>query len=151
MAIASDDIGEADGALEKETEEYLKRAPKNLEKNLGTRLLYAYESLESINAGLKLQLKMLEYTEFINQELKRRKSKKARQDKIMEIFMMQGARLSSLTKKLAKVNMSRTLSGLGKTRIRKKMCDENNNSVMFKGAKWTTVAIIFGFIDHALK
>ena len=56
---------------------------------------------------------MLEFMDSMRQEIKRGKEEKARQDKMIELLMMQGARPSSSTKKLAKVNMPSTFSRLG--------------------------------------
>jgi hypothetical protein len=97
-------------------EESLERGSENLEENSRARLPNVPESLEGGDVGLKFQLKMLEFMNSVNQELKRGKDERARQDKMIELVMMQGARPSSLTKKLAKVNMPSTFSGLGKAR-----------------------------------
>ena len=51
-------------------EDSLEKAPANLENKLGTRLPNARESLEIGNVGLKFQLKMLLFMDFVNQELK---------------------------------------------------------------------------------
>jgi hypothetical protein len=115
-AIESIDNGGDDGATGEEVEESLKRGPENLEENSGARLPNAPESLEGGDVGLKFQLKMLEFMDSVNQELKRGKDERARQDKMIELLMTQGARPSSSTKKLAKVNMPSTFSGLGKAR-----------------------------------
>lgn len=106
-----------------EIEESLERAPAYFKENLGTRLQNAYKSLVSSNVRLKFQLKMLEFLNFMNQELKRGKNKRVRQCKIIELLTMQSARPSSSTKKLAKTNMPSTFSSLGKARKRKeKVC-----------------------------
>lgn len=52
----------------------------------------------------------------MNQELKGGKGKKDQQDKMVKFLMMQGVRLTSSRKKLAKVNIPSTFSGLGKAR-----------------------------------
>jgi hypothetical protein len=72
--------------------------------------------LEGGDVGLKFQLKMVEFMASVNQELKRGKDKRVRQNKMIKLLMMQGARPSSSTKKLAKVNMPSTFSGFGKAR-----------------------------------
>jgi hypothetical protein len=101
-------------------EESLEKGPKNLENNLGTRLPNASESLEGDDVELKFQLKMLEFIDFVNQELKHDKDKRARQYKMIKLLMMQEARPCSSTKKLGKVYMPSTFSGLGKARKSKK-------------------------------
>jgi hypothetical protein len=70
---------------------------------------------------------MLEFMDIVNQELKHGKDKRARQDKMIELLMMQRARPSSSTKKLAKVNMPTTFSGLGKARKVKEFLLEMDN------------------------
>ena len=52
--------------------------------------------------------------DFVKQEFKCGKNKRAQQNKNMKLFMIQGARFFSSTKKLAKVNMQSSLSGFGK-------------------------------------
>ena len=79
---------------------------------------------------------MLEFIDSMNQELKRGKEKRARQYKILEFFMMQGGRLLSSRKKLAKVHMLSILLGLGKAR-KKKCVLEMDNSMLAKGPRWT--------------
>ena len=54
--------------------------------------------------------------EFVNQELKCEKEERTRQDKMIELVIMDGARPSFSTKKLAKVNMLSTFYGLSKAR-----------------------------------
>jgi hypothetical protein len=83
--------------------------------------------LEGGDVGLKFQLKMLEFMDSMNQELKRDKDERACQNKMIELLMMQGARPSSSTKKLAKVNMPSTFSGLGKARKVKEFLLEMDN------------------------
>ena len=69
-----------------------------------------------VNKGLELDfdMKMLELTNFMNEELRQVKKDKAFQEKLIEHLMMQSPRLSSSTKKLAKVNMQSTSSRLEK-------------------------------------
>ena len=61
----------------------------------------------------------------MNQELKGSKKKRAQQDKIVKLLMMQGVRLTTSKKKLAKVNMSSTFSRLGKARKMNRICVGN--------------------------
>ena len=125
--INSNENGGDDGATGEEVEESLEKDPKNLEENLGARLPNAPESLEGGDVGLKFQLKMLEFMDSVNQELKRGKDKNAHQDKMIELLMTQGARPSSSTKKLAKVNMPNTFSELGKAKKVKEFLLEMDN------------------------
>ena len=77
---------------------------------------------------------MLEFMDFVNQELKQGKENKARQDKINELLMMQGARPSSSRKKLVKVNMSSTFANLARQKMTKEKCVlELDNNMMSKG------------------
>jgi hypothetical protein len=85
-----------------------------LKRNSGARLSNAPESLENGDVGVRFQLKMLEFVDFGNQNLKCGKDERASQDKLIELLMMQGARPSSSTKKLAKVYMLNTFLELGK-------------------------------------
>jgi hypothetical protein len=93
--------------------------------------------LEGGDVGLKFQLKMLEFMDSVNQELKRGKDKGVRQEKMIEFLMMQGVRPSSLTKKLAKVNMPITFSGLGKAKKIKDFYWKWKTTTMSKGPKRT--------------
>ena len=70
---------------------------------------------------------MLEFMDSMRQEIKCGKEERARQDKMIELLMMQGARPSSATKKLAKANMPSTFSGLGKARKVKEFLLEMDN------------------------
>ena len=91
-AVDSSDNGGDDGATGEKVEKSLERGLENLQENSGARLPNAPESLEGGDVGLKFQLKMLEFMDSVNQELKRGKDERARQDKMIELFMMQGAR-----------------------------------------------------------
>jgi hypothetical protein len=72
------------------------------------------KSLVSKGLELDFDMKILELTNFMNEELRRDKKDKAFQEKLIEHLMMQSPRLSSSTKKLAKVNMQSTSSRLEK-------------------------------------
>jgi hypothetical protein len=52
-------------------------------------------SLESCDVGLTFQIEMLEFMDFMNQELQVGKEMRARQDKMVEPLTIQGARPSS--------------------------------------------------------
>lgn len=95
-------------------EESFQRALPYLEENSGARLPNAHESLEGGDVILKFQLKMHEFMDFVNQRLKCGKKTRARQDKMIELFMMQGIGFAFSTKILAKVNMLSTSSGPNK-------------------------------------
>ena len=120
--------------MDEKVEESLERDPTNLKENMEARLPNAPESLQCGIVGLKFQFKMREFMDSVIQEFKRGKQKMARQDKIIELLMMQGARPSSSTKKLAKVNMPNIFSRLGKTRNGQRKCVlELDNTMMSKG------------------
>ena len=87
----------------------LKKLLHTLKKIRGARLLNASNSLECDDVGLKFQLKMLEFKDFMNQYLKCGKKKRAQQDKMIELLMMQGVRHFSLTKELAKISIPNNL------------------------------------------
>jgi hypothetical protein len=72
-AIDSIDYDGDDGVTGEEVEETLERGPENLEENSRARLSNAPENLEGSDVELKFQLKMLEFMESMNQELKRKK------------------------------------------------------------------------------
>lgn len=54
-----------------------------------------HQKLGRFDVGLKFQLKMFKFLDSMNQKLKHGKNKRAGQDKIMELLMMQGDRPSS--------------------------------------------------------
>ena len=99
-----------------EVEEILQRSASNNKKNLGARLLDPLVNLEIGDVRLNFHLKMLEFMNFVNQEIKCGKEKRARQEKVIELLIMQGTRSSSLTKKLAKANMPSTFFGFDKVK-----------------------------------
>jgi hypothetical protein len=80
------------------------------------RFLELPESLVSKEMELNFYIKMLEFTDSMNQVLKRGKQEKAHQEKLIEHLMMQGPRPSSSLKKLAKVNIPSAFFGLGKAK-----------------------------------
>lgn len=108
-------------------EESLERTPTNLKEKLETRLLNALKSLENDDVGLKLQLKMHEFIDSTYKKLKCDKEKKGQTRQNDQLLMMQGIRPSSLTKKLAKVNMSNIFLELGKAKNVKIFVLELNN------------------------
>ena len=57
---------------------------------------------------------MLEFMDFLNQELKQGKQERACNDKLIKCLIMQGPKSSSSVKKLAKVNMPSTFLALVK-------------------------------------
>ena len=116
LTIDSNDNSVEDGGFGEEVEESLRRDASNDQENLGARLPDPPVNLEMGDVGLSFQLKMLEFMDSMGEEIKHGKEEKARQDKMIELLMMQGARPSSSTKKLAKVNMPSTFSRLGKAR-----------------------------------
>ena len=136
-AIDSNKNDENDGAMGEEVEESLERDPGYVKENSETRLPNAPESLEGGDVGLKCQLKMLEFMDFVNEELKRGKEERARQDKMIELLMMQGSRPSSSTKKLAKVYMPSTFLGLDNARNVKDFCWKWTTTMMSKGPRRT--------------
>jgi hypothetical protein len=152
-AIESINNGGDDGATGEEVEESLERGPKNLEENSGARLPNTPESLEGGDVGLKFQLKMLEFMDSVNQELKRGKDERAHQDKMIELLMTQGTRPSSSTKKLAKVNMPSTFSGLGKARkVKEFLLEIDNYYNVQRPEEDDKVSIAVTFLkDHALQ
>ena len=58
------------GGFGEEMEDSIEMAPANLEENLGARWPNALKILENDNVGFNFQLKMLEFMDFMNQELK---------------------------------------------------------------------------------
>ena len=105
LTIDANDNGVEDGGFGEEVEESLQRDASNDQGNSEARLPDPLVNLETGDVGLSFQLKMLEFMDSMRQEIKRGKEERARQDKMIELLMMQGARPSSSTKKLAKVNM----------------------------------------------
>ena len=65
-----------------EVEKSHEKVPVNLEENSKARLPNAPENLEGGDVGLKFQLKMLEFMDSMNQELKREKDKRAQKSKL---------------------------------------------------------------------
>ena len=127
LTFDSNDNGVEDDGFGEEVEESLQRDASNDQGNLGARLSDPLMNLEAGDVGLSFQLKMLEFMDSMRQEIKRGKEKRARQDKMIELLMMQRARPFSSTKKLAKVNMPSTFSGLGKARKVKEFLLEIDN------------------------
>jgi hypothetical protein len=152
-AIESVDNGGNDGATGEEVEESLERGPTNLEENSGARLPNAPESLEGGDVGLKFQLKMLEFMDSVNQELKCGKDERACQDKLIEFLKMQRARPSFSAKKLAKVNMPNTFSVLGKAiKVKEFLLEMNNYYNVQRPEEDDKVSIVVTFLkDHALQ
>ena len=104
------------------------------------------------DVGLSFQFKMLEFMDSMRQEIKCEKEEKAQQDKMIKLLMMQGARPSSSTKKLAKVNMPSTFFGLGTARKVKEFLFEMDNYYdVQKSKEGDKVFIAITFLkDHAL-
>ena len=151
-AIDFDDNGRNDGGIGKDVDESLQRVTSNDEEYLRTKFLDTPKNLEGGDVGLSFQLKMLEFMDSVNQEHKRRKEKKAQQDKIIKLFMLQGTRLSSSTKKFAKVNIPSTFSRLDKARKVKEFLLEIDN---YYDVQWPKkddkMCIEMTFLkDHAL-
>lgn len=146
------DSNDNDGEMRRKVEDSLERDPANPEENFGTRLPNTPENFESGNVGLKFQLKILEYVDFVNQEFKHGKEKKAPQDKMIKLIMMQGARVSSSTKMLAKVNMPSIFFGFGKAIKMKDFLLKNDNyydvQTLEEDDKVSTVVTVFK--DHIL-
>ena len=69
-AIDSNDNDVDDSGFGEKMKESLKNNFCKLQENLGIRLSNAYNSLKNDNVGLKLQLKMLEFIDSMNQEFK---------------------------------------------------------------------------------
>ena len=110
-------------------EESLGRAPASLKENSGARLPNTPESLESGDVGLKFQLKILEFMDSSVASMRG-----ANKTKMVELLMMQGARPSSLRKKLAKANMASIFAGLGKAKKANKFVLEMD----VQRPRWTT-------------
>jgi hypothetical protein len=109
--------------------------------------------LGSHAVGLNFQLNMLEFMDSMNQELKCDKNKKARQDKMIELVMMQGARPSSTTKKLAMVDMPMTFFGFGKSKkVEEVLLEIDNYYDVQKPKEDNKVSIAVTFWkDHVLQ
>ena len=152
LTIDSNDNGVEDGGFGEEVEESLQRDASNNQRNSRARLPDPPVNLETRDVELSFQFKMLEFMDSVRQKIKRGKEERARQDKKIELLMMQGARPSSSTKKLAKVNMPSTFSGLGKARKVKDFLLEMDN--YYDGQKpkeGDKVSIAVTFLkDHAL-
>ena len=147
------DNGGDHGATGEELGESLGRGPENLEENLGARLPNATKSLEGGDVGWKFQFKIAEFMDSMTQKLKHGKDERACQHKMIKLFMMQGARPSFLTKKLAKVNMSSTFLGVCKAKKVKKIILEMDNYYNVQRPKKddkVSIAETF-FKDHALQ
>jgi hypothetical protein len=56
--------------MDEDVDESFVKDPPNLEEDLGVRLPNALEKLEYGDIGLQFQLKMLEFMDSVNQELK---------------------------------------------------------------------------------
>lgn len=80
-------------------EESFEMAPTNLKENSKATIPNAPERLENYDVELKFQLKILEFMDFMNQELKCGKEEKANKMKIIVLLIMQGLRFFSSTKK----------------------------------------------------
>ncbi len=63
---------------------------------------------------MSFQMKMLEFINRVNKELKQSKKERVKQNKFIKRLMRQEARPSSLSKKLAKVNLPSAYSGFEK-------------------------------------
>ena len=125
VTIDSNDNGVKDGGFGEEVEESFQRDASNVQEDLGARLPNPPLNLVTGDVGLSFQFKMLEFMDSMRQEIKRGKEERARQDKMIELLMMQGARPS--IKKLAKVNMPSNFFGLGNARKVKEFLFETDN------------------------
>ena len=153
LTIDFNDNGVEDGGFDEELEESHQRDASNNQGNLEARLPDPFVNLETGDVGLNFQLKMLEFMDSMRQKIKRRKEERARQDKMIELLMMQGARPSFSIKKLAKVNMPSTLSGLGKARKVKEFLLQMDNYYDVQNPEEgdkVSIAVIF-LKDHALQ
>ena len=105
------------------------------------------------DVGLKFEFKMLEFVDFVNLEFKHDKDKRAQQDKMIELFMMQNAISSSPTNRLAKVNMPSSFMGLGKAKKIKNILLKIDNYYYIKRPKEDDkIFIVMTFLkDHALQ
>ena len=153
LTIDANDNGVEDGGFGEEVEESLQRDASNDQGNSEARLPDPPVNLETGDVGLSFQLKMLEFMDSMRQEIKRGKEERARQDKMIELLMMQGARPSSSTKKLAKVNMPSTFSELGRARkVKEFLLEMDNYYDVQKPEEGDKVSIVVTFLkDHALQ
>jgi hypothetical protein len=101
---------------------------------------------------LNLHIKLLDFMDSANQELKQGKQKKACQDKLIEHSMMQRSKSSSSMKDLAKVNKISTFFGLGKARkVKEFHLEMANYYAVQKPDEENKVSIVVTFLkDHAL-
>ena len=138
-------------AHEEEVEES-QREPSDDERS-GARLPEPPHGVANQEPDMSFQLRMLEFMDNVNRELKRGKKERARQDKLIEHLMMQGSKPSSSTKKLAKVNMPSTFSGLGKARkVKEFLLEMDNYYDVQKPEEEDKVSIAVTFLkDHALQ
>ena len=81
-AVDSKDNGGYDDGMNEDVEDSLEMDPLNLKENLGARPSNTSKNLDNSVVGLKLQLKMLKFMDFVNQKLKIGKEKTAWQDKM---------------------------------------------------------------------
>ena len=75
-SLDSNDNGVDDGRVGEEVEESLQRDASNNQEHLEARLPNPPASLESGDIGLNFQLKILEFIDFVNQEIKRGKEER---------------------------------------------------------------------------
>ncbi|MGH3053573.1 MAG: hypothetical protein ACRDL7_01175, partial [Gaiellaceae bacterium] len=97
--------------------------------------------------------KMLEFMDSVKQELKHGKEERDRQERMIAHLLIQWSRPSSLTKKLAKVNMPSTFSGLGKARkVKEFLLEMDNYYDVQKPEEEDKVSIAVTFLkEHALQ
>ena len=133
--------------------ESLHGEPVSSEEETEARFPHVHEGLATEDADLNFRTKMLEFMDNVNQELKRTKEKSARQERLIEHLLMQGSKPSSSTKKLAKVNMPSTFSGLGKARkVKEFLLEMDNYYDVQKPDEDDKVPIAVTFLkDHALQ
>lgn len=131
----------------------LQEEPLGEEERSRSRPLESPEGVERHDPQSAFQVKMLEFMDSVNQELKRGKEERDRQERLIEHLMMQGPRPSSSTKKLAKVNMPSTFSGLGKARkVKEFLLEMDNYYDVQKPDEEDKVSIAVTFLkDHALQ
>ena len=151
----SHDSNEQDAIMERneEREESLQEAPLDGGERFGARLQESSRRGGSQDTELVFRSKMLEFMDSVNQELKRGKEERDRQERLIEHLLLQGARPSSSTKKLAKVNMPSTFSGLGKARkVKEFLLEMDNYYDVQKSDDEDKVFIAVTFLkDHALQ
>jgi hypothetical protein len=96
---------------------------------------------------------MLKFMDFVNNELKRGKDKRARQDKMIKIFMMQHAWPFSSTKKLAKINMPIILLVFDKAKkFKESLLEMDNYYNVQRSEKNDKVSMPLTFLkNHALQ